>query len=67
MSAYRSILTTIQANHLRKQPLCTVPEIDYVKHRVKHVGYGAVMAVLWIGVVKGVMFGGLQEPNVLQE
>lgn len=57
----------MQADGVCQEPFQAGPYAQGVQDGVQHVGDGAVVDVLGIGVVDGVVAGGLQEADVLEE
>ncbi len=55
----------MQTNGFGQQPFKAIPKTQRVENGIQHVRDGAIVAVLRVGVVERVMFGRLQDFNVL--
>jgi len=67
MAAHGSVLTADQPDCPGQRPFQSTPETDTVERRIQHIGDGAIMAVLGVSMMQRVMFGVLQQLDVLQK
>lgn len=66
-TTHGSVRLTMKMDGFGKQPFETIPETQGVENRVEKIRDRAVVAVFGVGVVKRVMFGRLQDADVLQK
>lgn len=67
MATHGGVFSPLQAHGPRQRPLEAVPKANAVQHRIQEIRYGAIMAVLRIGMVSRVMTRCLQDANILEK